>query len=160
MSTGVDGRVRDEIAELYARYAELLDEGDLLEWPGLFTEAGDYRIVSRENRERDFPLATMLCEGRAAIEDRVQAIRLASFFLPRALRHLIGPLRIREESGGFRVDANYAVFETHPEQETRVFNVGRYRDRIVRDRDGALRFAEKLCIYDSALIPTSLIFPL
>lgn len=139
---------------------ELLDEGGLEDWPALFTQDGIYRIVSRENQLRGFPLATMLCEGRAAIEDRIHAIRSTALFVPRALRHLLGPLRVREESGALAVSASYAVFETLPEQETRVFSVGLYRDRVVRDREGGLRFAEKLCIYDSTLIPGSLVFPL
>lgn len=160
MSAPSDPGARAEIEDLYLRYAEVLDEGELETWPELFTEDGTYRIVSRENRERGLPLATMLCEGRAAIQDRVHAIRATSFYLPRTLRHLIGPLRIRPAPDGFSVEANYAVFETLPEQETRVFSVGRYQDRLVRDRGGALRFAEKLCIYDSTLIPTSLILPL
>jgi salicylate 5-hydroxylase small subunit len=40
-----------------------------------------------------------------------------------------------------------------------VFLVGRYYDRVVDD-DGALRFAERICVSDSTLVPTSLIFPL
>ena len=42
---------------------------------------------------------------------------------------------------------------------TRVFNVGRYLDRLVRDQ-GQLKFAEKHCVYDSVLVPNSLIYPL
>jgi salicylate 5-hydroxylase small subunit len=58
------------------------------------------------------------------------------------------------------VEAPYAVFETLPDEQTRVFSVGRYADRVVRDTEGTLRFADKVCIYDSVLIPTSLVYPL
>jgi salicylate 5-hydroxylase small subunit len=40
-----------------------------------------------------------------------------------------------------------------------VFNAGRYLDRIVPVPDG-LRFADKICIFDSELIPNSIIYPL
>lgn len=152
--------LRDEIESLYGRYVDLLDEDGLEEWPALFTPDALYKIVSRENERQGWPLATMLCEGRAALEDRIYAIRNTSLYVSRSLRHLISHLQVSEADGGWSVTANYAVFETLPEQSTRVFSVGRYRDRVVRDSAGELRFAEKICVYDSTLIPNSLILPL
>jgi 3-phenylpropionate/cinnamic acid dioxygenase small subunit len=154
--------LRDEIEALYGRYVDLLDEDGLEEWPALFMPDALYKIVSRENETRGWPLATMSCDGRAAIEDRIYAIRNTSLYVPRSLRHLISHLQLsaNEEESGWCVSANYAVFETLPEQSTRVFSVGRYRDLVVRDATGELRFAEKICVYDSTLIPNSLILPL
>jgi hypothetical protein len=40
-----------------------------------------------------------------------------------------------------------------------VFLVGRLYDRAVDD-NGTLRFAERVCVADSTVVPTSLIFPL
>jgi salicylate 5-hydroxylase small subunit len=57
------------------------------------------------------------------------------------------------------VRANYAAYETLPDEFTRVFSVGQYRDRIVII-DGQMKFAEKICIFDSELVPNSLIYPL
>ncbi len=152
---------RGEIEELYREYVDALDEGELARWPALFLENAVYRIVSRENEERGWPLAVMLCESRAALEDRVWAIQHASFYVPRAQRHLLSSLRIAEEGAdAWRVGANYAVFQSLPEQLSTVFSVGRYRDRLARDGAGRIRFAEKLCIYDSALIANSLVLPL
>ena len=37
--------------------------------------------------------------------------------------------------------------------------VGRYLDRIVVE-DGRLKFAEKLCVFDTSVVPTSLIYPI
>jgi len=79
---------------------------------------------------------------------------------PRYLRHVISGIRVTGQSAdGIAVEANYAVFETLVDALTRVFNVGRYLDRIVRE-DGRLKFAEKHCVFDSLLIPNSLIYPL
>ncbi len=50
------------------------------------------------------------------------------------------------------------VLQTLIDDETRVFNAGKYLDKLVRE-DGRLKFKEKLCIFDSLLIPTSLIYP-
>ena len=40
-----------------------------------------------------------------------------------------------------------------------VFNAGRYHDRVVRD-NGTLKFQERLCVYDSVLVPGSLVMPI
>jgi hypothetical protein len=39
------------------------------------------------------------------------------------------------------------------------FETGARVDRVV-DEDGVLRFAELLCIYDSTIIPISLVYPI
>ncbi len=152
-------RLRLEIEDLYAEYAACLDEGELERWPDFFLESGVYRVVSRENYEQDLPLATMLCEGRGMLRDRVHSIRETSMFAPRYLRHLVSAVRVRPEGDELRGDANYAVFETLTEGETRIFNVGRYIDRLVRV-DGAWRFRERTCVYDTTLIVNSLIYPI
>jgi salicylate 5-hydroxylase small subunit len=40
-----------------------------------------------------------------------------------------------------------------------VYNVGRYIDEIVRT-EGGLKFASRLCVYDSEMILNSLIYPI
>ena len=44
--------------------------------------------------------------------------------------------------------------------ETTLFATGRYEDRIVMDRDGAMQFADKVVILDSRQIDTLLAIPL
>ena len=78
---------------------------------------------------------------------------------PRYMRHMISAIRVTGESPGRdTVEANYAVFETLVDELTRVLTWG-YLDRIVREA-GQLKFAEKHCVYDSVLVPNSLIYPL
>jgi anthranilate 1,2-dioxygenase small subunit len=152
--------VRLAVEALYARSAELLDEGPLSAWPTLFAETGSYKIVTRENLDQGWPLALMLCESRAAIQDRVHAIKHLSLTIPRRTRHLISGLRIAEEGGLWRTEANFAVFETLDGAQTVCFAAGLYRDRIIQEPDGALRFQERIAICDSALIRNSLVVPL
>jgi salicylate 5-hydroxylase small subunit len=40
-----------------------------------------------------------------------------------------------------------------------VFNVGRYVDVVRRTPEG-LRFASRICVFDSELVPTSIIYPI
>ncbi len=152
--------LRFEIEEVYYDYVECIDEGELERWPEFFTEQCLYKIIPRENFERGLPLATMLCESKGMLKDRVVAIQQTSMYAPRALRHLISNIRVKgQEDGVLRVQANYAVLQTLIDEETRVFNAGKYVDKLVRE-DGRLKFKERLCIFDSVLIPASLIYPI
>lgn len=153
-------QLRVEVEALYARYAEILDEGPLAQWPALFLQEGSYKAVTRENVDRGWPLALMLCESRAAIEDRAYAIENLALTIPRRIRHIVSGLTITEDGKRLSVSANFAVFETLEGGPTTCFAAGRYRDVLARDSDGALKFLEKTSIADAALINNSLVIPL
>jgi 3-phenylpropionate/cinnamic acid dioxygenase small subunit len=160
MTQSTDWQLILEIEALHAHSAKLLDEGPISAWPSLFTEDGCYKAITRENLDQGWALALMLCESRAAIEDRVHAIEHLSLTIPRRVRHLASGLRVFEDDEAWRTEANFAVFETLAGAQTVCFAAGRYRDRIIRDADGALRFQERTAICDSALIRNSLVIPL
>jgi salicylate 5-hydroxylase small subunit len=63
-----------------------------------------------------------------------------------------------EEGDLVRAQSSYAVFRTRPGDSSEVYNVGRYIDEIVRT-GGGLKFASRLCVYDSEMILNSLIYP-
>ena len=63
------------------------------------------------------------------------------------------------EGGSFRCEANYAVFRTKLSDASTVFNVGRYLDTVVKTPAG-LKFASRECIYDTEMIPNSIIYPI
>lgn len=152
--------LRYDIDALFADYAAVLDAADLERWPEFFTEQCFYEIIPRDNYERGLPLALMRCESKRMLQDRVMAIRDTMMYEPRYMRHLISGIRITSlEADSLTLEANYAVFETLLDAMTRVFNVGRYLDRLVRE-DGVWKFAEKRCVYDSLLVPNSLIYPI
>ncbi len=152
--------LRLEIEDLYTAYAATLDDDDLDAWPDLFTEDCLYQVIPRDNFDRDLPLALIRCESRAMLRDRVTAVRETTMFEPRYVRHLISNIRVSSETDGvIEAQANYAVFETMTDAYTRVFNVGRYLDKLVRE-DGRLLFSEKRCVYDSVLVPNSIIYPI
>ena len=155
----IDPVLRFEIEDLYAKYADVLDMMELERWPELFTENAFYDVIPRENYDRDLPLAIMRCESRAMMEDRVRAIRETLMFEPRYIRHLISSSRIKLGADGeIGVTANYLILETLSDEMTKILNAGRYVDTLVRE-DGVLRFKEKRCVYDSTIVPNSLIYP-
>ncbi len=150
---------RAAIEDLYARYVKCLDDASFEAWPDFFTEVCVYKIQARENFDRSLPLALMAFESRAMLKDRVFGATTTLYHQPYYQRHIISSLLMRSAGdGSVRVEANYAVFRTKHGALTDVLNVGRYLDEIV-DESGVLKFRSKLCIYDSELVPNSLIYP-
>ncbi|RZS46706.1 aromatic-ring-hydroxylating dioxygenase subunit beta, partial [Sphaerotilus mobilis] len=93
-------------------------------------------------------------------KDRVYGIQETLFHDPYYQRHIVGAPVVREVTQGhIRSEANYAVFRTKLSQESTVFNVGRYLDVVVRTPAG-LKFASRECIYDTEMIPNSIIYPI
>jgi salicylate 5-hydroxylase small subunit len=148
------------LTQLHADYAAIVDAADWDAWCDLFTDDCSYRIVPRENFDRGLPLATLSFESKGMLKDRAYAIRETLFHDPYYQRHVIGPPRVlRVDAERIECESNYAVFRTKLSELTTVFNVGRYLDTVVRTPQG-LRFAARVCVYDSELIPNSIIYPI
>ena len=148
------------LSRLYADYALAVDSGQWDLWPEFFTEQCVYKLQPRENYERGFPLATLSLTSKGMLKDRVYGISETIFHDPYYQRHLVGaPIVRKVEAGRIYSEANYAVFRTKLDKESTVFNVGRYLDIIVQTPEG-LKFSERLCIYDSEMIPNSVIYPI
>lgn len=149
-----------QLTQLYADYAAAIDSEDWEKWADFFTEECEYKVQPRENYERDFPLATLALISRAMLQDRIYGIRETLFHDPYYQRHVVGLPRILKVEGDvIEAEANYAVFRTKLSQESTVFNVGRYLDRIRKTPQG-LKFESRLCIYDTEMIPNSIIYPI
>ncbi len=148
------------LTQLYADYASAVDSGNFDLWPEFFTDDCVYRLQPRENHERGFPLATLAFTSKGMLKDRVYGIRETLFHDPYYQRHVVGTPVIREVvEGRIRCEANYAVFRTKLSDASTVFNVGRYLDVVVHTPEG-LKFASRECIYDSEMIPNSIIYPI
>lgn len=159
-ATNTDFQTWLNLMRLYTDYAAAVDAEDWESWIGMFTEDCEYKVQPRENHERGFPLATLALLSQGMLRDRAYGIRETLFHDPYYQRHVVGVPRIlRHEGGVIESEANYAVFRTKPSQETTVYNVGRYLDRVQITPQG-MKFASRLCIYDSEMIPNSLIYPI
>lgn len=148
-----------ELVTFYARYVAVLDAGEWDAWPEFFVDDCVYRVVPRENHERGLPLAVMDFESKGMLKDRVYGIKDTLFYDPYYQRHIVGPPLVRAVHADLiEAEANYAVLRTKCEAMSDVYNTGRYIDRIRRTPQG-LRFESRLCVYDSEMIPNSLIYP-
>ena len=152
--------IKAEAEELISAYVHCLDDDRIEEWPEFFAENGVYKIVGRDNVDRNLPIATMSCHGKGMMKDRVNAIRNASVYSPRYLRHLVSSVQVVGQQGECRlVQASFVVFQTLQDEETKVFMAGKYQSKIVFI-DSRAKFQEKIVIYDSLQIPGLLVIPL
>ena len=149
-----------QLQALYTDYALAVDSGHWDAWPEFFTDECEYKLQPRENHERGFPLSTLSFESKGMLMDRAYAIRETLFHDPYYQRHVVGTPVVREvRDGVIHSEANYAVFRTKYIKDITVFNVGRYIDEVVITPQG-LKFAKRWCIYDSEMIPNSIIYPI
>jgi salicylate 5-hydroxylase small subunit len=117
-------------------------------------------VIPRENYDGGFPLATMDLQSRGALVDRVYGVQSTLFHAPYYQCHIIGPIRIVSgDSQALLTEANYLVIRTKRDLPSEIFNAGRYIDRIT-STEGGLRFADRICVFDSELIPNSIIYPI
>jgi 3-phenylpropionate/cinnamic acid dioxygenase small subunit len=152
--------LKAEIEDFNWDYADALDNNRLAEWPNFFAEDAFYRIRSRENAEAGMPVGLVHCEGRPMIVDRAFALQHTEMFEPRYYRHVIGTAKVFEvsNSGVISARANYALYETIIDEDTRLLQAGQYVDEFVRV-GGRLLLRRRECIYDSSIVHTALIYP-
>jgi salicylate 5-hydroxylase small subunit len=149
-----------ELAALYVDYAAAVDAGDWERWVDCFADECRYIVQPRENHERGLPLATLRLISKDMLRDRAFGVRETLFHDPYYQRHVVSlPRVLGEENGVIKSEANYAVFRTKLGELSTVFNVGRYLDQVIRTPQG-LRLSERLCVYDSEMIPNAIIYPL
>ena len=158
--TGAADALAARIGRLNTAYAHAIDDDRLEDWPGFFAADGLYRIVTRENHEAALPLAIVHCQGAAMMRDRVRAMRTANIFEPHSYCHTLGAAELLgSEDGVHAARTNFIVVRTMHSGTMSVFACGRYLDRIV-ERDGGLKFAERVAVCDSRTIDTLLVVPL
>ncbi len=148
-----------QLLDFYARYAETLDDDRLVEWPEFFAERCLYRIVPRENWDRDLPIGTVHAESRAMLQDRVDALVNAMVYSPRYYRRFLTNTRIvRHDETGVTVRQNVLVVQTLINKPSEILLCGVAHD-VVADDAGVTRFSQRIIVYDSEMILNSLIFP-
>jgi anthranilate 1,2-dioxygenase small subunit len=149
-----------EARGLLRDYVNALDRGRLGEWPGFFAEACNYRITTRENEERGFPLSIMLCNNRAMLFDRIEATEKANIFEPHSYRHILSDSEIVSESNdALTMRTGFLCVRIMHSGETTLFVCGEYVDEIVRER-GRCLFRSKRVVLDSSKIDTLIAIPI
>jgi salicylate 5-hydroxylase small subunit len=150
---------RDALRDFYDDYYTVLDDVRLEEWPAFFTEDCLYRVIPRENYEAGYTLSTIFAESRGMLIDRVMGVTKTQMYAPRYYRRFPGPLRIISRDGdSVRTRHNLLVVQTLIDKKTDIVLSAACHDLIVPDED-RLRFQERIVVFDSEMIPNSLIYP-
>ncbi|GGB79603.1 hypothetical protein GCM10011352_01560 [Marinobacterium zhoushanense] len=159
-STTMNMEIYLQLTQFYQDYAAAVDAADWDSWIEMFADDCTYRIQSRENHERNLPMAALSLDGKGMLKDRIYGITETIFHDPYMQNHVIAAPRILGLSPDLiEAQANYAVFRTKNDGIAQVFNVGRYIDRIRQTADG-LRIESRICVFDNDMILNSLIYPI
>lgn len=148
-----------DLQRLQEHYISVIDTDRLEEWPDLFTEDGVYEIVPKENADRGLPMGVMHCFGRPMLRDRVISLRKANVYEPHTYRHMTSGLEFTQiDTQTIDMQSNYLVVQTLSDGESRVFQAGRYFDRVVRTANGWC-YQRKRAVYDTSRVQTLLVTP-
>lgn len=149
-----------EVADLNAMHVELIDEDRLEDWPDLYTEDCRYIVAPRENVDRGLPIATIFCDSKAMLVDRIVSLRRANIFPVHHYRHILSTSRIHEVRPDLvTVQTNYVVLQTRNIGQSFVYNTGKYIDEIVHS-SGKFLFRSKSAIFDTDLVDTLMVRPI
>jgi salicylate 5-hydroxylase small subunit len=144
-----------QVIELNARYGDALDRFDLAAWKALFTPLAVYRAQARENFDRGLPLAAIYLDGHGMMTDRITGIEKTLVFAPRFTRHVIGLPAIENNTAR----TPFIIVQTVTTGLPEILATGCYYDTLASTADG-ICLASRNAVYDNALIPNSLVYPL
>ena len=150
---------RGALRDFYDDYYNALDDVRLDAWPALFTEDCIYRVIPRENYEAGYTLSTIYAESRGMLIDRVMGLTRTQMYAPRTYRRFPGPLRIVSSTDdGVRTRHNLLVVQTLIDKQTEIVLSAVCHD-VLTEEDGQPRLRERVVVFDSEMIPNSLIYP-
>lgn len=150
---------RDALRDFYDEYYTTLDDGRFEAWPDFFTEDCLYRVIPRENYEAGYALSTMYGESRGMLIDRVMGMTRTQMFAPRYYRRFPGPIRlVSRDADSVRVRQNLLVVQTLIDRKTEIVLSAVCHDVLV-SVSGLPRLRERIVVFDSEMLPNSLIYP-
>lgn len=156
----INSEIWQQLVALQTEYSDAVDRAEWEKWTEFFTDDCRYKVIPRENYDRNLPLSTINLDSKGMLKDRIYGVAETLFHDPYYQRHVVGlPHIMSVDEQGIMARTNYAVFRTKSDGHSEVFNVGYYLDTVVQTPKG-LRFASRLCIFDSELVPNSLIYPI
>jgi len=148
------------VQDLYDEYAKVINDGPLKSWPDLFTESCLYRVVSCENWERGLTSSAMSREGLDLLKKWIADIRKTQARTPRYLRSVVSSITICNiDNDTVRTCVNWAIRPSMLFGLGQALLEGKYLDTLVRV-DGQWKFQEKICVFDSDIIPNSIVYPI
>ena len=150
---------------LQASYVEALNTKDMAKWLALFAQDpnASYICTTRENVRQDLPLALMMDDCYARLQDRVMYVTevWAGTFQDYDTRHLTQRLSVEWVDDNVAKFVSNVVVHYTPEEVgvSQVLCVGQYHD-VVDFSSGKPLFLHKKLILDTNVLPRYLVYPL
>lgn len=142
-------QIEREIVALNNRYARILDDDKLEDWPTLFVEDCKYAIHPRDNYQAGLEGYWLYFEGNAMLRDRVKSLRVANLYNIHQDRRIVTGIMLDEiRDDVCHARSSFLIMQTDVEGRGRFFSTGEYLDKIVATDEG-LRFQERLVVPDS-----------
>ncbi|TAL75615.1 MAG: aromatic-ring-hydroxylating dioxygenase subunit beta [Burkholderiaceae bacterium] len=155
-------QISTALNELQLSYMKSLDDQSMRGWLDCFAEQASYICTTRENVEQNLPIALMMDDTRARIEDRGRAVEKvwAGTFEDYRTRHFIQNLKYVEVSEGrWAAESNFMVTCTTTRGDIRLLAAGVYMDEIVLVGASA-KFSSRKAVLDASTTPRYLVYPI
>ena len=148
------------LVELNAAYARAIDNEQFEQWPELFHDPCLYKLTTAENVAKGLESGIMYADSRAMLQDRVSALRKANIYERHRYRHIVGlPTVLGEANGAADVETPFLIVRIMRDGAMDVFATGCYRDKVLTNGTGALRFAERIVVCDGGRFDTLVAIP-
>src|SRR5436305_9204732 len=123
--------LRQGIDDLYAAYADCIDDDRLEEWPDFFVDDCRYLITDRDSHAAGLRHGVIYCASRGMLIDRITTMRRVLVYEPHRSRHILGPARLGAAPDGIaEARSNFLTARILPDGQSSLFATGRYLDRI------------------------------
>lgn len=148
------------IFQAQTNYARCIDDNRLEEWPAFFADDCLYKVTTAENYNEGLEGSVMFADSKAALADRILALREANIYERHSYRHILGAPSVLSQAGGVTSsETSFIVIRIMRDGWTDLFETGRYIDKYI-DADGKLLLKQRLVICDSSRIEVLLAIPL
>lgn len=149
------------VSLLQARYAQVIDEDRLEEWPEFFTEDCLYVVTSHDNHKRGLEAGVVWCNSRGMLRDRVSGLREANIYERHRYRHIVSmPAEVQAQGEVIKARTPFAVFRITRSKAHALYVTGCYEDEFKLGADGQLSIAKRIAVCDSNVFDTLLAIPL
>jgi 3-phenylpropionate/cinnamic acid dioxygenase small subunit len=148
------------LIQLHAEYARAIDDGKFEAWPEFFFEDGLYKLTTADNHSQGMEAGVIYADSRNMLRDRISALRVANIYERHRYRHIVGlPVVLGKEGSAARTEASFLVVRIMRDGTMDLFATGRYLDLVEDDKDGKLRFRERIAVCDSNRFDTLVAIP-
>jgi 3-phenylpropionate/cinnamic acid dioxygenase small subunit len=156
-----DPVVLAQVDALQMKYLAALDRHDLKAWLDCFAHEASYICITRENHDAGLPVALMMDDCRARLQDRVKFVNevWSGTFEDYTTRHFVQRFECaRSQEGAVKALSNFMVAYTNRRGTSDILVTGTYEDVIGFGDDGPL-FKAKRAILDTVTTPRYLVYP-